>query len=58
MSNNGLAVLKIALQDAVKNQRLISEELTQMSEQGKVIKLVTEQTHLLEETLTLLNRIS
>jgi hypothetical protein len=57
MSNIGIEVLKIALQDAVKRQQLIDDELAQMPEQSNVRKLVAEQSHLLEETLTLLNRI-
>jgi hypothetical protein len=68
MSNIGIEVLKIALQDAVKRQQLIDDELAQMPlaqmplaqmpEQSNVRKLVAEQSHLLEETLTLLNRIA
>jgi hypothetical protein len=57
MCNIGIEVLKIALQDAVKRQQLIDDELAQMPEQSNVRKLVAEQSHLLEETLTLLNRI-
>ncbi|WP_157828239.1 hypothetical protein [Paraglaciecola sp. MB-3u-78] len=57
MSNIGIEVLKIALDDAVEKQRLIDEELKELPEKVKVRKLVTEQTHLLEEVLTLLNRI-
>jgi hypothetical protein len=58
MSNIGIEVLKIALDDAVEKQRLIDEELKELPEQSKVRKLVTEQTQLLKETLTLLNRIT
>jgi len=58
MSNIGIEVLKIALDDAVEKQRLITAELQEFPEHSKVRKLVTEQTHLLEETLTLLNRIA
>jgi hypothetical protein len=57
MSNIGIEVLKIALIGAVEKQQLITAELEQMPEQSNVRKLVAEQTHLLEETLTLLNRI-
>jgi len=58
MSNIGIEVLKIALDDAVEKQRLIDEELKELPEKAKVRQLVTEQTHLLEEALTLLNRIA
>jgi acetate kinase len=58
MSNIGISVLKIALIDAVERQQLITAELEQMPEQSNVRKLVAEQTHLLEETLSLLNRIA
>jgi hypothetical protein len=58
MSGIGIEVIKIALNDAIKKEQLISEELNELPEQSKVRKLVTEQTHLLEETLTLLNRIT
>jgi hypothetical protein len=58
MSGIGIEVLKIALKDAVEKQRLINEELKALPEQSNVHKLVTEQSHLLEETLTLLNRIT
>ena len=57
MSNIGIEVLKIALIDAVEKQQLITAELEQMPEQSNVRKLVAEQTHFLDETLTLLNRI-
>jgi hypothetical protein len=46
------------LKDAVEKQQLISEELKKLPEQSKARKLVAEQSHILEETLTLLNRIS
>jgi hypothetical protein len=58
MSNIGLEVLKIALKDAVEKQQLITEELQELPEQSKVRKFVAEQSKLLEETLTLLNRIT
>jgi hypothetical protein len=58
MSGIGIEVLKIALEDAVEKQRLIDEEIKALPEQSKVHKLVTEQFHILEETLTLLNRIT
>lgn len=58
MSNIGIEVLKIALDEAVEKQRLITAELKELPEKAKVRKLVTEQTHLIEETLTLLNRIT
>jgi hypothetical protein len=57
MSSIGIEVLKIALDDAVENQRLITAELQELPEYSKVRKLVAEQTHLLEEALTLFNRI-
>ena len=58
MSNIGIEVLKIALLDAVKKQQLIDEELKELPEQAKVRKLIAEQSELLKETLTLLNRIA
>jgi predicted homoserine dehydrogenase-like protein len=58
MSGIGIEVIKIALNDAVKKEQLIAEELKELPEQSKVHQLVAEQTHLLEETLTLLNRIT
>jgi hypothetical protein len=58
MSNIGLEVLKIALHDAVKKQRLITVELQELPEHSNVRKLVAEQSQLIEETLTLLNRIA
>jgi hypothetical protein len=58
MSNIGIEVLKIALDDAVENHRLITAELQELPEQSNVRKLVAEQTQLLKETLTLLNRIT
>jgi DNA-binding MurR/RpiR family transcriptional regulator len=58
MSNIGFEVLKIALKDAVEKQQLITEELKELPEESKVRKLVAEQSHTLEETLTLLNRIT
>jgi hypothetical protein len=58
MSNIGIEVLKIALDDAVEKQRLITAELQELPEHSKVRKLVGEQTQLLKETLTLLNRIA
>jgi hypothetical protein len=57
MSSIGFEVLKIALYDAVEKQQLISAELEELAEHSKVRKLVAEQSELLKETLTLLNRI-
>jgi hypothetical protein len=54
----GFEVLQIALQDAVEKQQLIVEELKALLEQSKVRKLVAEQLHLLEGSLSLLNRIT
>jgi hypothetical protein len=58
MSSIGFEVLKIALKDAVEKQKLIDEELKELPEQSNVRNLVTEQTHLLEETLVLINLIA
>ena len=58
MSGIGFEVLKIALQDAVEKQQLIVEELKAMPEKSKVRQLVLEQSHHLERTLSLLNRIT
>ncbi|MFT6909875.1 MAG: hypothetical protein ACJAS1_006602 [Oleiphilaceae bacterium] len=58
MSSIGFEVLKIALKDVVEKQKLIAEELKELPEQSNVRNLVTEQTHLLEETLVLINLIA
>jgi RecB family endonuclease NucS len=58
MSNIGLEVLKIALHDAVEKQQFITAELEKLPEHSNVRKLVAEQSQLIEETLTLLNRIA
>jgi DNA-binding MurR/RpiR family transcriptional regulator len=58
VSGIGFEVLKIALQDAVEQQQLIVEELKAKPENSNVRKLVAEQSHLLEGTLSLLNRIT
>jgi hypothetical protein len=58
MSNIGFEVLKIVLQDAVEKQQLITAELQELAEHSKVRKLVAEQSELLKEMLTLLNRIA
>jgi hypothetical protein len=58
VSGIGFEVLQIALQDAVEKQQLIVEELKALLEQSKVRKLVAEQLHLLEGSLSLLNRIT
>jgi hypothetical protein len=58
MSAIGFEVLKIALDDAFEKQILITAGLQELPEQSKVRKLVKEQTHLLQEALTLLNRIT
>jgi hypothetical protein len=54
----GFEVLKLALNDAIKKEQLIAEELKELPEQLKARKLVAEQSQLLKETLTLLNRIA
>jgi hypothetical protein len=58
MSSIGFEILQIALQDAVEKQQLIIEELKAMPETSKVRKLVAEQSHLIEGTLSLLKRIT
>jgi hypothetical protein len=58
VSGIGFEVLKIALQDAVEKQQLIVEELKAMPEKSKVRQLLAEQSHLLEGTLSFLNRIT
>jgi hypothetical protein len=55
MSGIGIEVLKIALVDAVKNQKLISENIIKKK---PVSELVDEQTKLLESIVLLLDRIS
>jgi hypothetical protein len=57
MSGIGIEVLKIALNDAVEKQRLITAELQKLQEHSNIRKLVAEQSQHLEKTLTLLNRI-
>ncbi len=51
-------VLQIALQDVVEKQQLIEEELNALPEKSRVRKLVVEQFHIFEGSLTLLNRIA
>jgi hypothetical protein len=58
VSSIGFEVLQIALQDAVEQQQLIVEELKVFPEKSKVRKLVAEQSHILEGTLSLLNHIA
>jgi hypothetical protein len=58
VSGIGFEVLQIALQDAVEKQQLIVGELKALPEQSMVRKLVAEQLHLLEGSLSLLNRIT
>jgi hypothetical protein len=58
VSGIGFEVLQIALQDAVEKQQLIVEELKAKPENSKVRKLVAEQSHLIEGTLSLLNCIT
>ena len=58
MSSIGFEILQIALHDAVEKQQLIIEELKAKPETSKVRKLVAEQFHLIEGTLSLLKRIT
>jgi hypothetical protein len=58
MSGIRFEVLQIALQHIVEKQQLIEEELNALPEKSRVRKLVVEQFHIFEGSLTLLNRIA
>jgi hypothetical protein len=58
MSNIGFEVLKLALIDAITKQKLIASEMQELPEHSKVHKLVEEQSLLLKEMMSLLNRIA
>jgi hypothetical protein len=58
MSGIRFEVLRIALQHIVEKQQLIEEELNALPEKSRVRKLVVEQFHIFEGSLTLLNRIA
>jgi hypothetical protein len=57
MSRISTKVLQISLRDAIKRQRVITEELQKLPEQGQLHKLVAEQTRLMKETLSLFDRM-
>jgi hypothetical protein len=57
MSTIGFEVLKFVLQDAITKQQLIAAEMQELPEHSKVRKLVAEQSLLLKEMMSLLNRI-
>ena len=57
MSRISTKVLQISLIDAIKRQRVITDELQKLPEQGQLHKLVAEQTRLLKETLSLFDRM-
>ena len=58
MSNIEFEVLKLELQDSITKQQLITAELHEFKEHPKVIKLVAEQSKLLKEMMSHLNRIA
>lgn len=58
MSNIGFEILKLAFIDAITKQQLIASEMQELPEHSKVRKLVEEQSLLLKEMMTLLNRIA
>ena len=57
MSRIGTKVLQISLRDAIKRQRVITQELQKLPEKGQLNKLVEEQTRLMKETLSLFERM-
>lgn len=59
MSRIGIKVLQISIRDAIKRQRVITDELQKLAEpkQGQLHKLVAEQTRLMQETLSLFDRM-
>jgi hypothetical protein len=57
MSRISTKVLQISLRDAIKRQRVITDELQKLPEQGQLHKLVAEQTRLMKETLSLFDRM-
>ena len=57
MSRIGNKVLQISLIDAIKRQRDINDELQKLPKQEQLHKLVTEQTRLMKETLSLFERM-
>jgi len=57
MSRIGTKVLQISLMDAIKRQRVITQELQKLPEKGQLNKLVEEQTRLMKETLSLFDRM-
>ena len=57
MSRIGTKVLQISLMDAIKRQRVITQELQKLPEKGQLNKLVEEQTRLMKETLSLFERM-
>ena len=57
MSRIGIKVLQISIRDAIKRQRVITDELQKLPEQGQLHKLVAEQTRLMKETLSLFDRM-
>jgi hypothetical protein len=57
MSRISTKVLQISLRDMIKRQRVITDELQKLPEQGQLHKLVAEQTRLMKETLSLFDRM-
>tara|TARA_R110001583_G_scaffold141468_1_gene293648 strand:- start:2755 stop:2931 length:177 start_codon:yes stop_codon:yes gene_type:complete len=58
MTNIGMEVLRIALDDAVLHQKEIDELVSKPETDEEVAKLVHEQTQLLVSTLELFNRMN
>jgi hypothetical protein len=57
MSSIGIEVLRIALEDVVTHQQEIKSLVNNRETDKDVIKLIDDQTQLLESTINLLNRL-
>jgi hypothetical protein len=57
MSSIGIEVLRIALEDVVTHQQEIKSLVNNRETDKEIIKLIDDQTQLLESTINLLNRL-
>jgi hypothetical protein len=57
MSSIGIEVLRIALEDVVTHQQEIKSLVNNRETDKDVIKLIDDQTQLLESTINLFNRL-
>jgi hypothetical protein len=57
MNTIGFKLLKIALQDSITKQQLITAELQEFKEYSNVRKIIAEQSQLLKEIMSQLNRL-